>query len=172
MSGYTDDVIANHHLKQEGVHFIEKPFTPDSLAAKLHEIMRALQTRLQILLVDDDYAVCNSLREFLQHAGHTVFPSANGIEAVKLLKQLDVDVVITDVVMPYKDGIDLIVEIRREWPHIKTIAMSGNVSALDRAAEQLQDVYIIQKPLNSGDLLEFLQGIAITRGPLVAQTIR
>jgi len=78
-----------------------------------------------ILVVDDDAPLVNAQGEFLRRAGHTVSTAANGKEAVDLVAHNDFDLVITDLIMPEKEGLETIAELRRIAPKIKVIAMSG-----------------------------------------------
>ena len=78
-----------------------------------------------ILLVDDDAPLVKAQSEFLRRAGHTVSTAANGNEAMALVAHNDFDLVITDLIMPEKEGLETIAELRRIAPKIKIIAMSG-----------------------------------------------
>jgi DNA-binding NtrC family response regulator len=66
-----------------------------------------------VLVVDDDLGVCNSVRDLLADEGCEVITANGGLEALKILGSVDVDVVISDVVMPDLDGYDLFMEIKR-----------------------------------------------------------
>jgi DNA-binding NtrC family response regulator len=79
----------------------------------------------KILLVDDDAAFLNSTQRYLQTAGYEVLEARNGNEAIGLLRAQRVDLVITDILMPEKDGLEIIPEIRLRWPELKIIAVSG-----------------------------------------------
>ena len=78
-----------------------------------------------ILLVDDDAHLVKAQSEFLRRAGHAVSTAANGKEAMDLVADNDFDLVITDIIMPEKEGLETIAELRRKAPKIKIIAMSG-----------------------------------------------
>ena len=140
------------------MHFIEKPFTPDSLAKKLHEVLQVVpHRRLSILVVDDDESFRSYLCDALEEAGHAAFPASNGVDAWKLLKRLEVDHVITDLVMPYKDGIELVAEIRRDWPAVGVIAMSGVDDALRYASKLFSDMIVLQKPVSPKDVVTAIE---------------
>ncbi len=79
----------------------------------------------RILVVDDEDIIRFTLRQMLEKAGHEVFEAANGLEALKSFEELEVDLVITDIIMPVKEGIETIVELRRRQPELKIIAVSG-----------------------------------------------
>lgn len=78
-----------------------------------------------VLVVDDEPAVRELLRLVLERDGHTVMEAGNGRKAMRALRDAQVDVVITDIIMPEQEGMETISEIRRLRPEIKIIAMSG-----------------------------------------------
>ena len=80
---------------------------------------------LKVLLVDDDGAFRASLHRLLRADGDQVWEAGDGNEALTLLDRQPVDVVVTDVLMPFKDGLQTIIEIRHRWPSLKIIVMSG-----------------------------------------------
>jgi DNA-binding NtrC family response regulator len=79
----------------------------------------------RILIVEDDKAVRELLREILKRVGHDVVDAGNGKEAMALYKQSPADLIITNILMPEKEGLETIQELRREDPDIKIIAISG-----------------------------------------------
>jgi CheY-like chemotaxis protein len=79
----------------------------------------------KILVIDDDETVRLSIRLALEDAEHQVDEAADGMVGMQRLKTQAADVVITDIFMPEKEGLETIDEIRRDYPHIKIIAISG-----------------------------------------------
>ncbi len=79
----------------------------------------------RILLVDDDEPFRKMLRLTLTKLGYEVVEAANGKEALRLHAALPADLVITDLVMPEREGLETILELRRQQPTLKIIAMSG-----------------------------------------------
>lgn len=79
----------------------------------------------KILLVDDDLQFQQMLKQYLERNGFEVMTAANGKEAVELFKQDTFDLIITDIIMPEKEGIETIIEMKKEKPEIKIIAISG-----------------------------------------------
>jgi CheY-like chemotaxis protein len=84
----------------------------------------------RILLVEDDEAVRGVLRKALLSCGYEVEEAANGIAAMAAYRRQPCDLVITDLVMPEKDGLDTIRELRRVNPTVKIVAMSGGAGML------------------------------------------
>ena len=78
-----------------------------------------------ILVVDDEAPVRNLLSDVLEKEGYSVFTAETGVEASSIYDSNDIDLVITDLVMPEKGGIDLIMELKKKDPNIKVIAISG-----------------------------------------------
>ncbi|MCX5864800.1 MAG: response regulator [Deltaproteobacteria bacterium] len=79
----------------------------------------------RILLIDDNYMVRESLTMLLTKAGHEVRTAENGRLALQLYQSLVFDLVITDIVMPEMDGLELIQEMKQRYPQVKIIAISG-----------------------------------------------
>jgi len=79
----------------------------------------------RILVVDDEAPVRKVLRTMLERAGYDVEDAPNGSIALEVLRDDPADVVITDIVMPEKEGIEIIQEMRADYPDIKIIAISG-----------------------------------------------
>lgn len=78
-----------------------------------------------ILVIDDDQEVRDFLVAVLERAGHEVSTAGNGRDGVAMFREHAVQVVITDIIMPEKDGIETILDLRREHPDLKVIAISG-----------------------------------------------
>jgi CheY-like chemotaxis protein len=80
---------------------------------------------LTILVVEDHAIMREVICEILEEAGHHVESAGDGIEAMQKLASTRYDLVVTDIVMPEMDGIELIGELRRRYPETRIIAMSG-----------------------------------------------
>lgn len=112
----------------------------------------------RILLIEDDDVAREMLRKLLEDSGHEVIEAADGAVGTALYRASPADVVITDIVMPEKEGIETIMELRREFPDVKIIAVSGGGARLSRdsclrAAEVAGAHRIFAKPLNVSGLL-------------------
>ena len=114
-----------------------------------------------ILVIDDEEGVRVVLRRLLQHAAHDVWVAANGNEGLHLCRQHAMDVVITDICMPEKDGLSTIRDFRRNYPHLKIIAISGGGvgSAPDylKAARYLGAQLAFEKPVEFSLLQSAIQ---------------
>lgn len=117
----------------------------------------------KILLIDDDPAFRTMMRTFLEQEGHTVREAADGHEGCKAFMQTPVDLVITDIIMPGKEGIETIIALRETPWQVPIIAVSGGghgdaSSYLDLASELGADK-VFSKPLHIGDLREALRDL-------------
>jgi DNA-binding NtrC family response regulator len=110
----------------------------------------------RILIVDDDASTLRSLEIVLHKAGHEVVQARNGSEAVRLWRELGGDLVILDLLMPEKDGIQTIVELQAHTPGVRIIAMSGGVDKrfdLLGDAGMLGAVLTIRKPFSAAEMM-------------------
>jgi CheY-like chemotaxis protein len=113
-----------------------------------------------ILIVDDEALVRSMTRTALERAGHRVADAANGAEALALLDRESFDLAVIDLIMPEKEGIETIVQIRERGYGLKIIAASGGGAArldLLPIARKAGADYTIGKPFNSPDLLALVQ---------------
>ncbi|MFH1216133.1 MAG: response regulator [Pseudomonadota bacterium] len=79
----------------------------------------------KILVVDDETQIQDLLKMLLEGLGHSVKTADNGSIGLKLLSHEHFDLVITDIFMPEKEGLETIIEIKRDFPAVKVIAISG-----------------------------------------------
>lgn len=110
-----------------------------------------------ILLVEDDELVRDMLTQVLQRASHQVTTAANGEEAIEALRNMQPDIMITDIIMPKMSGITLISEVRARHPTMEVIAISGG-GRLDPTgyldlSESLGASASFEKPVNKSALL-------------------
>ena len=78
-----------------------------------------------ILIIDDEEIIRALLRSALEAAGYEVTEAANGREGLELFRHRPMDLVITDIVMPELNGLDMLLELTREFLQAKVIAISG-----------------------------------------------
>jgi DNA-binding response OmpR family regulator len=111
----------------------------------------------KILLVDDNDEFREHSSQLLRRAKHTVTTAANGNEALRLVQDNVFDLVITDLIMPEKEGIETIVKMRKKIPTLKIIAMSGGglIAPEDYLviARKLGVAQTLAKPFSGKELL-------------------
>jgi len=79
----------------------------------------------RILVIDDDEQMRALLRDILERAGYEVSEAQHGLEGLKLFRARPADLVVTDLIMPEKEGVETILELRAEFPEVPIIAVSG-----------------------------------------------
>jgi len=135
-------------------HEIQSTHQADSLGERMTSGNR---TGKRILVVDDDASIRRTLQILLSKAGHEVVQAADGIEAIKLWRAQAGDLVITDLHMPQKDGIETIIELLSHTPGIRIIAMSGGgqTKRLDLLGNVslLGSVLTIEKPFTLAEMM-------------------
>lgn len=78
-----------------------------------------------ILVIEDNEKTRQLLHQVLEHEGYEVLEASNGEEGLDLQRKTPADLIITDIIMSKKEGIETIVDLKIEFPNIKIIAMSG-----------------------------------------------
>ena len=110
-----------------------------------------------ILLVEDDEQIRTLLREFLEHHGYKVIEAQNGREAITQFSEHLIDVTIMDILLPDKDGLETIQDLRRKSPDAKVIAISGGFDRegvnILKMAERLGALHTLLKPFEMEKLL-------------------
>ncbi|MEO7648963.1 MAG: response regulator [Bryobacteraceae bacterium] len=157
MSGYPDGAIAADSPDDGELELLAKPFTRNTLAARIRELMSAARRSGSILVVDGNAGVRNLLRELLTAGGYAVREAENGLAALLELQTQRVDIVITDLAMPEQEGVEIIRRLRGQ-KDVKIIAMSGAFGGdLLKTAKALGADAILRKPLDAGVLLEHVR---------------
>lgn len=114
-------------------------------------------TGQRIMVVDDDASIRRTLQILLSKAGYEVIQACDGSEAVRLWRDRGGDLVITDLHMPQKDGIETIIELLSHSPGIRIIAMSGGgqTKRLDLLGNValLGSVLTIEKPFTLTEMM-------------------
>lgn len=115
-----------------------------------------------ILVVDDEDQVRRLFRETLEQAGYQVMEACDGQEAVQQCRLAPADLIIMDILMPNQDGLETTVTLRREFPNVKIIAMTGGsdmigvLNFLD-VAKMFGAHTTLQKPFEMKTLLTTVQ---------------
>jgi two-component system response regulator (stage 0 sporulation protein F) len=112
-----------------------------------------------ILIIDDDEQIRALLRQVLEKAGYTVIEARNGEEGLRLFRQTPPALVITDLLMPDKDGLEVIMALHRESPPVRIIALTGGKKEFDflDTAKLLGAHRLMRKPVTRAELLQAVQ---------------
>ncbi len=117
----------------------------------------------KLLLIDDDDEFRRVVGEFLRNAGFKVHLAATGEEGVQIFRAERIDLVLVDIWMPDKDGLDTMLDIRRTLRDAKIIAISGGgrLGSLNplRWAGQLGASAILVKPFTNGELMKAISKV-------------
>jgi CheY-like chemotaxis protein len=117
--------------------------------------------KAKLLVIEDDFQLRVLLRELLNDAGYTVYEASEGAEGIELYKRHNPDLVLTDLVMPDKEGIETIKELIQDYPEVKIIAMSGanrgRKDAYLSVAKLLGATACFAKPFNNQELVNTVQ---------------
>jgi CheY-like chemotaxis protein len=128
----------------------DQPITKDGIMAS-------------ILVIDDDAQFRKMLCKLLEKDGHAVVEASGGQEGIQRYRRSPTDLVITDIVMPDKEGIETIIELRRQFSDVKIIAMSGGGqigpdSYLD-LAQKLGACQTLTKPVDRQALRSAIENV-------------
>jgi len=114
-----------------------------------------------ILLVDDDAMVLATVRKMLERGGHAVTVGRDGREAIRVCEQAVPDLLLIDIIMPDKEGVETIIDVRKRWPDLPIVAMSGggrrDASDFLHVARKLGADATIEKPF-TGEALTAVIG--------------
>ena len=116
-----------------------------------------------ILIIDDNTEIREVLRQILERAGYEVMEASDGREGIDLYRERQADLIITDIVMPNKDGLETITDLRIEFPGSKIIAISGGGRLDPKLYLELAEGFgadrLLTKPFGHDELLETVQDL-------------
>lgn len=120
----------------------------------------------RILVIDDEELARFTIREILETADFEVDEAENGRVGIDKQKAAPFDLIITDIIMPEKEGVETIIDLKQEFPDLKIIAISGggrtrNLDFL-KLSERFGAAKILAKPFTEGQLLEAVSDVLAT----------
>jgi CheY-like chemotaxis protein len=126
----------------------------------------------KIFVFDDEPSILLMLKKMLEKAGHEVYLALNGREGIDLFKKHKPDLLITDIIMPEKEGLETILELRKKYPELKIIAISGGgrigPDGYLPGAKLFGANMVFQKPLIQK---EFMEAVSILLGEKDGKTL-
>ena len=112
----------------------------------------------RILVIDDDIQILEMLRQTLEREGYEVVDAHDGKEGMRLYREAPTDLIITDLIMPEKEGVETIMELKRDFPDVKIIAISGGGRVGPenylRIAKKLGAMHTFTKPVQRQDMIK------------------
>jgi DNA-binding NtrC family response regulator len=115
----------------------------------------------RILVVDDEEQIRLMLSQMLAHAGYEVHTAENGDDGMAMVGRYDFDLIITDMIMPVKDGLKFIMELVRDYPDLKILAISGGGAIKAERyltmAGYLGDIATLEKPFKREVMLTLVE---------------
>lgn len=117
----------------------------------------------RILIMEDDKQVCSVFKRTMEDGGHQVQVASDGKTGARMYEKEPADLIIMDIIMPEQEGLETIMNLRRDFPDVKIIAISGGgrISAGDylKIAHNLGAVVTIEKPIDPQYLLDTVNKI-------------
>jgi len=115
----------------------------------------------RVLIIDDDDQFREMLRFMVERAGYEVEEAEDGEIGIELQQQSPFDLIITDIIMPNKEGIGTIVELKNDYPELKIIAISGGGRVVPNdyldIAEKLGAHRTLSKPFERKELIQTIE---------------
>ena len=116
-----------------------------------------------ILIIDDEPQIRSMLKLMLERDGYEVAEAPDGIEGIRIYRQNPADLIITDLIMPNKDGIGVIIDLKKEFPDVKIIALSGGglnkPEGYLKGAKKLGAACTLTKPIDRGEMLRAIKDV-------------
>jgi len=117
----------------------------------------------RVLVIDDEDMIRDVIKVILTDAGYQVIGAVNGEEGLRKLESQDFDLVITDILMPEKEGVETIIEIKKSRPQMRIIAISGGGRASNlyplKIANKIGADGTLPKPFEPEDLLKLVHEV-------------
>ena len=111
----------------------------------------------KILIIDDEPYILLMLKKMIEKIGHEVDLASNGREGMELFQKEQVDMVITDIIMPDKEGLEIILEMKKTHPDLKIIAISGggriSPESYLECARHFGASRVFQKPFKQNEIV-------------------
>jgi PAS domain S-box-containing protein len=157
--------INEEKAKQIGIRqYIEKPINWSDLARFVRKVLdnsKEEQITGRVLVIEDDPQMRMMYKQMMEDKGHDVVEASDGKEGVRLYRSNPFDLIITDIIMPEKEGIETIIELKRDFPDVKIIAISGGgkieADTYLSIAKGFGVQYTFAKPVERDELLQAVE---------------
>jgi DNA-binding response OmpR family regulator len=123
---------------------------------------RAGRSRLRVLVVDDEQLIAETVAAILNANGFEAVEAYSGEQAIEAARELQPDIVLTDVLMPRMSGVELGIHLQNEFPATRVLLFSGQAATSElmrKAQEQGYSFELFPKPIHPDDLIARLRGL-------------
>jgi two-component system, NtrC family, response regulator HydG len=161
-TAYSMNELIQKALKEGVCDVLSKPLDMSRLLRLVGEV-KTKGKRGCVLIVDDDMVLCDNLHDVLDQSGYNVTASFDGIQALREVENESFDILILDMKLPGKNGLDIYREIKKIQPHLQTIIITGYAEEYSDLIKQAinENAYIcIKKPVEIKSLLGILKKIS------------
>ncbi len=163
------DRMSEEEAKEMGISaYVMKPYLANEMATAIRLVLdkgkgKRTHKRASILVVDDEEQIRSTLKQMLESSGYEVMEAPDGNVALWLFKDKPSDLIITDLIMPEKEGIETIMELKRDYPGVKIIAISGGGTGDPKdylkLAKQIGADSTLAKPFEKDELLKAIDDL-------------
>lgn len=178
-SGYTGDAIVHGGQLDQDIELLSKPYTREALARRVRQVLRnrprtpdenpvsvnstaadaTLPAAPRILVVEDEVLIRLSTAEILSSGGYAVLEAANGSDALRILGETPVDVMVVDVGLPDISGEKLVALARKKAPGLRAIYATGKDGISSLANEDRGTTALVRKPYRAETLIDTISAL-------------
>jgi PAS domain S-box-containing protein len=158
MSGYVEDGLVQPRGMKNGTGFLAKPFSPETLATKVREVLGPARSVGVVVVVDRDEENRSFMQTVLGSMGYAVVDAESIDRAVQLLNGRKVDLLLVDLGKSSQQDVDVVRTLLNHRPDAKVVAMSGSFGdEFLRASEQIGALATLSKPIRADQLLDTIR---------------
>ncbi|HZZ38675.1 MAG TPA: response regulator [Acidobacteriaceae bacterium] len=124
--------------------------------------LQAARSQLRVLVVDDEPLIAQTVTAILNGHGFEAMESTSAEDALEIARSFQPDIVLSDVLMPRMNGVDLGVRLRGEFPHTRILLFSGQAATSElmrKAEEKGYHFELFPKPIHPDELIARLRGL-------------
>jgi len=158
VSGFADDVIAQHGILDPSLPFIQKPFSAKTIAPTIQKLLRDSQASLNLLILDDEEGICKLFQRSAAKRGHHSDAAGKLSEALDLLPKNQYDMLLVDMNLNGCSGIEAIQSIRETGCTTPIVILSSMVqgSTFDNL-HKLGVLKVFEKSFDNNPILEYIE---------------
>ena len=162
-SSLSDKEAILKSMKLGARDYIVKPIEPNTLIKKILKIFEKKDS-MTVMVVDDQKFILDILKKILERDGYAVVAYTSAREALKMLGEINVDIIISDISMPEMDGLEFLAQVKKQYPKIRMLMITGHSgkykeeSVIDAGADGF-----IAKPFKNLEIIRELQGLKLEK---------